>query len=50
MVWKMLTGYDSFSEGGDDDRYIGTAGVTSRASWADDESDQLPFEETILSG
>ena len=28
MVWKMLTGYDSFSESGDDDRYLGTAGVT----------------------
>ena len=50
LVWKMLTGYGLFSEGEDDDRYLGTAGVTSRASWADDESDQLPFEESILSG
>ena len=38
-VWKFLTGYESWEEGGNDTRWIGSSGVTD---------DDGPFDETPL--
>ena len=48
LLCTYLTGYDDFNEDENDDRYLGTAGITTK-SWEDGE-EQLEFDEAILDG
>ena len=46
-VWKLLTGYDTWREGEEDERYMGTDGVTQKTQWWD-KSEDLKMSEDLF--
>lgn len=47
LVWTFLTGYETWQEGDDDERYLGTSGVSYEKK-PEDDPDDIAFDAEKL--